>query len=325
MLCHVVHYQSGDESSWGVLYRERVYTLVDSYPTTRDFLARGRPAAYALLAALDSGEHPAAGVAPEHLTLLSPVTDDARVLCQGVNYRRHMQECGMDPDARDFNLFFTKSGASISGPRGTVVRPSHVRLLDYEVELGLVLHGEVREPTEVAHADLHRHVAGVVIGNDISARDVQIPQGQFFKGKSYRGFCPVGPVLCLLEAEDMHYLDDLVLECRVNGATRQEDSTGNMVYKPAETLTELSQIADLLPGDLVLTGTPHGCALQVPKLNPLQKTVAALLPERRKWASFVERQAASGRYLEPGDVMTLTIRSGDGSLDLGTQQTTVAG
>ena len=88
-------------------------------------------------------------------------------------------------------------------------------------------------------------MAGICIGNDVSARDIQIPQMQFHKGKSYRGFCPLGPVLCLLEQDELHYLDDLQLELRVNGQVRQSDSTRNLVFKPAETLSEFSQIVHL--------------------------------------------------------------------------------
>jgi 2-keto-4-pentenoate hydratase/2-oxohepta-3-ene-1,7-dioic acid hydratase in catechol pathway len=322
MICHVVHYLSGDESSWGVLQGGRVFALPEAYGSTREFLESGRGPAMALLKAIESGEHTGAGVELEHLTVLSPVTRDGKVLCLGANYRQHLLEVGMDPEAKNFNLFFNKSSASICGPSDDVLRPAHVRLLDYEVELGLVIHGELRKEKTITRETLHEHIAGIVVSNDISARDVQLPQGQFFKGKSYRTFCPVGPVLCLLEAEDMHYLESLELQLQVNGEIRQQDNTGNLVFKPAESLSELSQVSDLLAGDLVMTGTPHGCALKI-QTGRWARARAQLLPENKRWSTFIDAQEKSARYLKPGDVITASISSVDGAVDLGRQHNCV--
>src|SRR5436309_1460132 len=136
---------------------------------------------------------------------------------------------------------------SCSTADSDVIRPRGVRFLDYEIELGLVLRREITSPTAVTDADLHDFVAGPVIVNDYSARDVQIPQTQFYKGKSFRTFGPVGPYLCMLGAGDMGALKDFRLTLTVNGEVRQSDSTRNLVYGPAETLTELSGVHDLHP------------------------------------------------------------------------------
>ena len=85
---------------------------------------------------------------------------------------------------------------------------------------------------------------------------------QFFKGKSYRGFCPIGPWLTVPEPDEFACLDDLELHLTVNDAVRQRDSTKNLVFKPAETISELSTFANVAPGDVLLTGTPSGCALR---------------------------------------------------------------
>jgi len=257
----------------------------------------------------------------EDLTLLSPVTAPCRVICQGANYRQHMIESGLNPDEKTFNMFFEKSEASVARPVGEVVRPSHVRLLDYEIELGLVIGAEVTAGRTVTPEDLPGLVFGLVIANDISARDVQLPQMQFFKGKSYRGFCPVGPYLTIPDRAEFALIDDLLLTLAVNGKVRQQDSTKNLVFKPAETLEELTTFSDLSPGDLILTGTPAGCALRVPPA-PVRRLMQ-LLPERVQWKAFVKAQQKRPTYLQPGDRMTLTIRSADGRLDLGEQQTVV--
>jgi len=254
---------------------------------------------------------------------LSPVTAPCRVICQGANYRQHMIESGMNPDAKTFNMFFEKSDASIAPPVGGVVRPAHVRLLDYEIELGLVLRAHVTAERAVTRQDLPDMVFGFVIVNDISARDVQLPQSQFFKGKSYRGFCPVGPYLVVPERAEFGVMEALNLTLAVNGAVRQRDSTKNLVFKPAETLAELTGFSDLAPGDLLLTGTPAGCALRVPP--PAVRRVMQLLGERFLWRAFLASQGKRRDYLQPGDTMSLKIESEDRSINLGEQRTTVRG
>jgi 2-keto-4-pentenoate hydratase/2-oxohepta-3-ene-1,7-dioic acid hydratase in catechol pathway len=113
------------------------------------------------------------------------------VVAQAVNYRSHAQEPGFggSPPA----VFFRKSSASVSAPTDDVVRAAHVRLLDYELELGLVIGRRLAIGATVTDADLPRYVAGLVMSNDISARDVQLEKGQFYESKSYPTFTPTGP------------------------------------------------------------------------------------------------------------------------------------
>jgi 2-keto-4-pentenoate hydratase/2-oxohepta-3-ene-1,7-dioic acid hydratase in catechol pathway len=106
-----------------------------------------------------------------------------------------MVESGMDPDAKLFNMFFTKADASVCSGREKVTRPAHVKLLDYEIELALVFRRPISSAVTVTRETLPEYVFAITIANDLSARDVQLPQTQFFKGKSYRGFCPIGPWL----------------------------------------------------------------------------------------------------------------------------------
>ncbi|MDP9547199.1 UNVERIFIED_ORG: 2-keto-4-pentenoate hydratase/2-oxohepta-3-ene-1,7-dioic acid hydratase in catechol pathway [Burkholderia cepacia] len=224
----------------------------------------------------------------------------------------------MNPDAKSFNMIFTKATSCIVAADSDVIRPQHVRFLDYEIELGLVLRRDITSRQAITDKNLHEYVAGLVIVNDYSARDIQIPQMQFYKGKSYRTFGPVGPYLCLLEASDIARLHALTLTLTVNGDVRQSDSTGNLVYGPAETLTELSGVQDLNAGDLLATGTPSGCALSIP--SPAKQRIAALLPEHMKWRIFTKVQAARPQYLKAGDLVESRIRSRDGAIDLGVQR-----
>jgi len=144
---------------------------------------------------------------------------------------------------------------------------------------------------------------------------------QFYKGKSYRTFGPVGPWLCLLEAGDMKYLKQLQLTLKVDGKVRQNDNSGNMVHGPVATLNELAGLQDLFPGDLIATGTPAGCALAIP--SPAKQKIGALLPEAKKWEMFLKAQEKRLQYLQPGQVVEASIRSADGAIDLGTQRNVV--
>ena len=125
----------------------------------------------------------------------------------------------------------------------------------------------------------------------------------------------------MLEPGDMGALADLQLTLTVNGETRQSDSTRNLVYAPAETLTELSGVHDLHPGDLIATGTPAGCALSIP--SPMMQRIGALLSEKTKWDLFMRVQDKRAQYLKAGDVMEARISSVDGAVDLGVQRNTM--
>ena len=254
MAINLARFATDSGPRWGVVQRNGIVPLSGDYPTTAALIEQGeedwRSASRASVAvAFDAGR------------ILSPVTAPCHVYCQGANYRQHMIELGLDPDAKTFNMFFTKSDASISAANGIVHRPAHVALLDYEIELALVFRRSVSSPVTVTPAALKDFVFAVTMANDISARDVQLPQTQFFKGKSYRGFCPIGPWLTVLEPQEFALLDNLDLRLLVNGVLRQNDTTANLVFKPAETITELSTFANIAPGDVLLTGTPSGCAL----------------------------------------------------------------
>jgi 2-keto-4-pentenoate hydratase/2-oxohepta-3-ene-1,7-dioic acid hydratase in catechol pathway len=229
-----------------------------------------------------------------------------------------MIESGVDPDVKTFNMIFTKASSCIVPADSDVALPTRVRFLDYEIELGLVLRREIKGPVVVTDENLHEYIAGAVIVNDYSARDVQIPQTQFYKGKSFRTFGPVGPHLTLLDASNIALLKRLTLTLTVNGQTRQADSTANLVYGPAETLTELSHVQDFDAGDLLSTGTPAGCALSVP--SPAKQKIAALLPDKMRWELFFKIQSKRSQYLKPDDVVESRIRSADGSIDLGVQK-----
>ncbi|MFD0852218.1 fumarylacetoacetate hydrolase family protein, partial [Actinomadura adrarensis] len=179
--------------------------------------------------------------------LLSPVTSPCRVVAQMVNYRSHAVDSGFDPD-RVPPAFFRKTSGSITGPYATVLRPDGVRLLDHEVELGLVIGAPIPVGTEVTEENLAGLVAGLVIANDVSARDLQLPKTQFYESKSYPTFTPLGPRLLLTGATDLARLPGLRLTCAVNGQVRQDSPAADMIVTPARALTLLSRFQALEPG-----------------------------------------------------------------------------
>lgn len=256
----------------------------------------------------------------DDLTLVSPVTAPCRVVAQMTNFESHVRESGLDPATIPLT-FFRKASGSLSGPYDDVVRPAHVEFLDYEVEIGVVVGEPLVVGTTVTPETVSRHVAGLVITNDVSARDVQLPKTQFFEAKSYPTFTPVGPVLLILEAGDWERFSELRLRLSVNGEVRQDSTTAEMIYSPAESFAALSRFQRMDTGDLLLTGTPGGTALRSP--GKLVERIAALLPPTVKWKVFFKKQAENPNYLADGDVIEIGVFTPDGALDLGTQRTTV--
>jgi 2-keto-4-pentenoate hydratase/2-oxohepta-3-ene-1,7-dioic acid hydratase in catechol pathway len=290
-------------------------------PTTTGDLLADRPALDRAIAAARAAV-PSDTRAVESLDLLSPVTAPTRVVAQMVNYRSHAVDSGMDPD-RVPPAFFRKASHSITGPTGDIIRPAGVEFLDYEVELGLVIGRDLPVGTTVTDADLPRYVAGLVVVNDVSARQIQLTRTQFYESKSYPTFTPVGPWLTLVDSADLNRLDQLRLTLAVNGEVRQDHTVADMIVRPARALTLLSKFQPLAAGDLLLTGTPGGTALTAP--SKLMEKLGALLPPATKWRLFFQRQARNPRYLHDGDLVTATIATADHTLDLGTQRTRVIG
>lgn len=313
MALNIVRFEHQQQTHWGVLQGEKIALIPGNFATTGELI---QGVSISELKAL-----PAGNLTLQQVSLLSPVTRNQQFVCQGANYRQHMIESGMDPDAKNYNMIFTKAQSCICPADSDLIKPSVVKFLDYEIELGLIMRREITGKINVSEQNLHEFIAGLVIVNDYSARDIQIPQMQFYKGKSFRTFGSIGPWLCLLEAADMPYLKQLQLRLTVNGQVRQNDSTANLVHGPVATLNELAGVQDLEPGDLIATGTPAGCALTIP--SPAKMRIAALLPEAKKWALFLKAQAARTQYLKVGDVVEASIRSADGKIDLGAQRNRV--
>ncbi len=195
------------------------------------------------------------------LSLIAPLTPQRNLLCVGWNYQLHFDEGARNrtqspvKDLPARPTFFSKATGSINGPFDDI--PLHSRSskkLDWEVELALVIG---RGGINISEADALDHVWGYTVVNDISARDLQQEHGaQWFKGKSLDGSCPLGPYVAT--ADEFQHPLALELECRVNGVVKQRSNTRHQAFAIPRLIAELSSGMTLLPGDIILTGTPEG-------------------------------------------------------------------
>ncbi|MEV7096573.1 fumarylacetoacetate hydrolase family protein [Amycolatopsis sp. NPDC051045] len=214
-------------------------------------------------AALAAGELPRVSEnIVDSLRLGAPVAQPGKVVCIGMNYRRHAEETGATPPAEP--VVFMKAPDVVVGPGDDVLIPRGSVSTDWEVELGVVIGKTARYLGSVDEA--LEHVAGYVVSNDVSERDLQFRTGQWDKGKSCENFNPLGPAL--IPASEVPDPQDLGLRLWVNGEKKQDSSTKDMIFTVAEIVHHLSQVMVLRPGDLINTGTPEGVALGQPDPKP---------------------------------------------------------
>jgi len=179
-----------------------------------------------------------------------PIPRPGKIVCVGLNYKDHAEEQGVELPAAP--LLFAKFTTSLIGPGEPIVIPSNVTKCDYEAELGVVIGTTVRN---VSRESAFEAVAGYVVANDVSARDLQFADGQWTRGKSPDTFCPVGPLVPAADVPDPHALG---IRAILNGETMQDSSTANLIFGIDEVISYVSQTSTLEVGDLILTGTPAG-------------------------------------------------------------------
>jgi 2-keto-4-pentenoate hydratase/2-oxohepta-3-ene-1,7-dioic acid hydratase in catechol pathway len=187
------------------------------------------------------------------------VSRPEKIVCVGLNYRRHAQEIGAQ--IPQYPVLFNKFNGALNRHKGTVKLPVDLATqFDYEVELVIVMG---RTASRVSEADALSYVAGYATGNDFTARDLQNGRGgQWMVGKAIDQFAPIGPHLVTADQIDP---DNLNLECRVNGETRQASNTSDFIFNTRKMISYISQFFALKPGDVIYTGTPHGVIAGMPK------------------------------------------------------------
>lgn len=186
----------------------------------------------------------------EDVRLVAPVIPASKVVCVGKNYMEHIKEFGSwVPDAP---ILFIKPNTSVIGPGAPIVLPKWSNHVDHEVELGVVIKHVAKDINPENWKD---YVFGYLIGNDVSARDAQKSDKQWTRAKSFDTSCPLGPWITVNPDLDVQ---NLKIRSEVDGEVRQNDTTANMMHPVSELVTYVSQAMTLLPGDVILTGTPAG-------------------------------------------------------------------
>jgi 2-keto-4-pentenoate hydratase/2-oxohepta-3-ene-1,7-dioic acid hydratase in catechol pathway len=180
--------------------------------------------------------------------LLAPATP-SKIVAIGLNYKDHAAERGKVPPLEP--LVFLKPETAVIGPGDAIRVPSWAGRIDHEAELGVVIGREARDLASPASA--RGHVFGSVCVNDVTARELQDKDVQFTRAKGFDTFCPIGP--CLVTDLD---IDDLAVRCRVNGETRQDSRTSQLIFRVDYLVWFVSQVMTLRPGDIISTGTPAG-------------------------------------------------------------------
>jgi acylpyruvate hydrolase len=185
------------------------------------------------------------------VTLLAPVLRPGKIICLGLNYKAHAAEAQME--VPKYPILFHKVATSIIGHRQNIIKPRITRRLDYEGELAVIIG---RRGKHIAEAEALSYVAGYACSNDVSARDLQFRTNQWTAGKMMDTACPLGPAL--VTRDEIPDPNALQLKTTLNGQVMQNSNTAEMIFNVAFTVSYISQIATLEPGDVILTGTPEG-------------------------------------------------------------------
>jgi 2-keto-4-pentenoate hydratase/2-oxohepta-3-ene-1,7-dioic acid hydratase in catechol pathway len=186
----------------------------------------------------------------EEILLGPPIPDPDKIICLGLNYLSHAQEAGLK--APEVPILFAKYRNALTGPHSPIILPRLSKEIDYEAELAVVIG---KRGKDIPDEQALQYVAGYMALNDVSARDLQFRTGQWLSGKTLDTFAPCGPALIINEITDPQ---DLNITTRLNGQTLQESNTCHMIFSVAKTISYISQLMTLEPGDIIATGTPEG-------------------------------------------------------------------
>lgn len=244
--------QPGQEKPGLLLHDQRYDASAFGQDYTEEFFATNGLQRLADFLQAHQGQLPLVG--PEE-RLGPPVARPSKILCIGLNYADHARETGATPPPEP--VLFMKSTTSYVGPNDDIIIPKNSVKTDWEVELAVVIG---KRASYVEEADAPAYIAGYVLHNDVSEREFQLERsGTWDKGKGCDTFAPVGPFLAT--PDEVGDVDNLRLWLTVNGQTRQDGTTANLIFKIPFLIAYLSQFMTLLPGDIVSTGTPAGVGL----------------------------------------------------------------
>lgn len=187
---------------------------------------------------------------------ICPLSNVSRVLCVGLNFTDHAKEVGAETPSHP--TIFTKFGNALIGPGEQIQMPTESNKIDWEVELCAVI-GKKGRRIRVEEAE--EYLLGYTVLNDVSVRDWQGRTSEWFQGKNWDSMTPFGPVI--VSPDELDIAGGLAMTCTVDGETRQQGSTANLIFRPAEVISYISTFMTLQPGDLIALGTPAGVGLSL--------------------------------------------------------------
>lgn len=244
-----VRFRTSGSVRWGVRHGETIHDLSEISPSYEEITNESYRQWVSRRIELGRFET----VHTTDATLLAPVPSPGKLVCVGLNYRDHAEE--QDEEIPERPMLFSKAPSSVIGPHDAIVHPEDVEQVDYEVELAVVIG---RTASNVPAEAAIEYVAGYTVLNDVSARDAQFEDEQFFRGKSYDTFAPMGPAL---QTTDGIAVNDLSVRLRVNGETKQDSETSEFIFGVEELVEYISSVMTLHPGDVISTGTPGGVGI----------------------------------------------------------------
>jgi 2-keto-4-pentenoate hydratase/2-oxohepta-3-ene-1,7-dioic acid hydratase in catechol pathway len=271
-------YRLGVKTESGILDVKQAAGLLHlQAPTTMDDLLQNEdgPRLEELVGAAKKSPLAKKAIVPEAAVAYGPVvTRPGKIVCVGLNYKRHAEEVKQPIPKQP--VLFAKFNNTLNAHQGKIELPVDIaKNFDYEVELVIVMG---RKAKRVSEADALSYVAGYCTGNDFTARDLQFDTGgQWLPGKTPDQFGPIGPYLVTADQVDP---DNLAIECRVNGETRQSSNTSDFIFNCRQMISYISRILTLEPGDIIFTGTPEGVIQGKP-------------PDKRVWLKAGDKIACS--------------------------------
>ncbi|TWI58005.1 fumarylacetoacetate hydrolase family protein [Halalkalibacter nanhaiisediminis] len=236
------------------------FPTIEAVPqTVSELVSSGEEGKRALEALVEQAVKEQTALLNENELTFGPSVDNPqKIICVGLNYKRHADEIKMEYPKTP--ILFSKFANALAGHNEEVVLPPNGKEYDYEAELAIVI-GKVAKDVKVE--DALSYVYGYTNGNDLSARDFQFRTHQWLLGKTVDGFCPIGP--SLVSKEEIDDPNNLSIRLSLNGELRQNSNTSDMIFNCAEIISYISQHMTLLPGDIILTGTPEGVIMGEPE------------------------------------------------------------
>ncbi len=183
-----------------------------------------------------------------------PIHAPSKIICLGKNYAEHAKEGGFENP--DKPLIFCKTPNALNGPFDPIIIPQSSGQIDWEVELAIII---AKEGKRISKAEALDYIAGFTVMNDVSGREAQFSDSQWFRGKSFDGFAPVGPFI--VTPDEMGDLNNLRLTAKVDGKIMQDGNTRDMIFDVSTIIEDISEDITLIPGDIISTGTPAGVGI----------------------------------------------------------------